>query len=255
MCRLGNMLISVHVPKCAGTSFRGVLQEIYGPRIWLNYGCVFHKAKADPGLIPPNTSCIHGHFIADSFDELFPSRRYITWVRHPVERVVSNYYHFLRSPDMRDDCCRALFDRKLSLLQFAELPWMQNETTRYLANKPVEDFAFVGIVEKYQASLKVFSHDFCRDLDLPVLRENCNPGKSTDIYPLSREDYRRIAQLNTQDLQWYNQSCERLRQKYAIASSEKSLQLQEASEAGFEAERILRKVLSRSLSWLLHKAA
>ena len=67
----------------------------------------------------------------------FPDRELITWVRHPVERVVSNYYHFLRTPDMRDDCCRALYEGKLSLSQFADLEWMCNASSRYFVGKSI----------------------------------------------------------------------------------------------------------------------
>ena len=132
------MIISVHIPKCGGTSFRHVLRDIYGESLWLNYGAIFSQPQAAPGLIPGGTRCIHGHFLGDAFDELVPRPRLVTWLRHPVERVVSNYYHFLRSPDPRDTCCRDLIEKGLSLEQFAELDWMRNEATRYMAGKPVE---------------------------------------------------------------------------------------------------------------------
>src|ERR1700678_709074 len=113
------MVISVHVPKSAGTSFRRVLDEVCGARIWDNYGTIFSRDQARAELVPPGARIIHGHFIADAFDDLFPRRRLVTWVRHPVERLVSNYHHFLRSPDMRDGCCRLLHEYKVSLRQFA----------------------------------------------------------------------------------------------------------------------------------------
>src|ERR1019366_10380322 len=112
------MVISVHVPKCAGTSFRRILSGICGARIWFNYGMIFTREQARADLVPEGTSFIHGHFLADAFDDLYPRRRLVTWVRHPVEGLVSNYSHFLRSPGMRDDCCRALHKQGLSLRQF-----------------------------------------------------------------------------------------------------------------------------------------
>ena len=80
------MVVSVHIPKCAGTSFRRVLNELCAARTWCNYGANFSKDDAWAGLIPAGTEVIHGHFIADAFEGLFPRRRLITWVRHPVER-------------------------------------------------------------------------------------------------------------------------------------------------------------------------
>jgi hypothetical protein len=204
------MIVSVHVPKCAGTSFKVILKEICGARIWYNYGTIFSRAQARPELVPPGTTFIHGHFLADAFDDLFPDRRLITWVRHPVERLVSNYHHFLRTPDMRDDCCRALHERKLDLRQFADLEWMRNETSRYLANKRVEDFEFIGITERFAESIQLFSEVFgYRDV-LKIPRDNINPERIGEHYDLSPEDHAYILERNASDLAWYTRASERL---------------------------------------------
>jgi|HubBroStandDraft_5_1064220.scaffolds.fasta_scaffold227575_2 hypothetical protein len=205
------MLISVHVPKCAGTSFRHVLHAIYGSEIWYNYGTIFSREQARGELVPSGAKIIHGHFIADSFDGVFPDRQLLTWVRHPVERLVSNYYHFLRAPDMRDDCCRALHERKLSLREFADLDWMQNLATRYLAGKPVSDFQFVGITEQFEESMLHFSRllGFRNVMKLP--RENTNPDRRSERYALSPEDRAYILERNAADLAWYEQAVARLR--------------------------------------------
>jgi hypothetical protein len=205
------MLISVHVPKCAGTSFRHVLHSIYGNEIWYNYGSIFAREQARPELVPAGTKMIHGHFLADSFDGLFPERQLLTWVRHPVERLVSNYYHFLRAPDMRDDCCRALHERKLSLREFADLDWMQNMATRYLAGKAVTDFRFVGITEHFEESMRHFSSLLGFRTVMMLPRENINPSRTTERYALSPEDREYILERNAADLAWYNQALARLR--------------------------------------------
>ena len=204
------MVISVHVPKSAGTSFRGVLEEVCGARIWYNYGTIFSREQALPGLVPPGTTFIHGHFLADAFDELFPNRRLVTWVRHPVERLVSNYHHFLRSPDMRDDCCRALHEHGLSLREFADLDWMQNETSRYLANKPVEDFDFIGISERFDESVEVFCDAFGFRSATRSPRENINPERSSERYALSPGDLEHLLERNAADLEWYQRALVRL---------------------------------------------
>jgi hypothetical protein len=204
------MIVSIHVPKSAGTSFKRVLQEICGARIWYNYGTIFSRGHARLELVPPGTTFIHGHFLADAFDDLFPDRRLVTWVRHPVERLVSNYQHFLRSPDMRDDCCRALYERKLGLRQFADLEWMRNETSRYLANKPVEDFEFIGVAEQFGASIQQFCQVFGFRNVLKIPRENLNPNRAGERYDLSREDYDYILERNGADLAWYNRAAQRL---------------------------------------------
>ncbi|HEY5079507.1 MAG TPA: sulfotransferase family 2 domain-containing protein [Opitutaceae bacterium] len=204
------MIISVHVPKTAGTSFRLVLDEICGARIWYNYGTIFSKGQAKAELVPSGVSFIHGHFLADAFDELFPARQLVTWVRHPVERLVSNYHHFLRTPDMRDDCCRALHERKLSLREFSDLDWMKNETSRYLANKPVGDFDFIGISERFDESIHQFCEAFGFREAAGLQRENVNPDRKAERYELSQGDREHILGRNEADLEWYDQAVRRL---------------------------------------------
>jgi hypothetical protein len=209
------MIISVHVPKCAGTSFRHVLAELYGSRLWLNYGTIFNREQFRADLVAPEVQCIHGHFFADAFDGLCAQRRLITWVRHPVDRVVSNYYHFLRSPDMRDSCCRILHERRLSLREFAALDWMRNEATRYLAHKMVGEFAFVGIAERFEESLRIFGDEigWLGTLEAPCV--NTNPDRTTPNYDLSTEDYDYILGLNTSDFAWYSEALLRLDSRVA----------------------------------------
>jgi hypothetical protein len=197
------MVISIHIPKCAGTSFRKILADVYGPRLWLNYGTIFSKRDYKPDIITPKVPCIHGHFFADAFDDLVPQPHLITWVRHPVDRVVSNYYHSLRSPDMRDDCCRLLHEKNLSLVDYAELDWMRNLATRYLAQKPLETFSFVGISERFEESLEVFGRSFKCSVPVSAPCLNTNPERTTSNYPLPSLVYEHILSLNQADFAWY----------------------------------------------------
>lgn len=207
------MLISVHIPKCAGTSFRHILQGLYEDRLWLNYGTAFVRDLARADMIPAGTACIHGHFFADTFDDVIADRQLITWLRHPVERVVSNYHHFLRSPDLRDDCCRALLDHKLTLREFAELEWMRNLATRYFAGRTLEDFAFVGIAERFLESLHVFGDTIGWPAPLPAPRDNINPERLTERYEIPAGDYEYILGLNALDLFTYERALARLDQE------------------------------------------
>lgn len=212
------MLISVHVPKCAGTSFRLLIDRLYGNAVWHNYGIIFSKEQAKAELIPAGTRIIHGHFLADAFDRVASSRRYITWVRHPVQRVVSNYYHFLRSPDMRDDCCRKLHENKLSIRQFSDLEWMRDEIFRYLAGKAIDEFEFVGVSEQFAQSMRLFcsTYGFVGFKDFPLA--NTNPNKAGRHYALSGGDFAYIAERNQGDLALYNEAVQRLREKLLAPS-------------------------------------
>jgi hypothetical protein len=215
----GAVVISIHVPKCAGTSFRNILSDQFGSRLWLNYGSIFTAADFRPELIPETTACIHGHFLGDAFDSVVPRPRYMTWVRHPVDRVVSNYYHCLRSPDLRDDCCRRLHEEKLSLRAFAELDWMQNLATRYLAGKAIETFDFVGIAERFDDSLVLLGRAFGWATPPFGPRENTNPDRLTPSYPLSSADYKHLLTLNQLDLKFYRTATARLDNALKVAAA------------------------------------
>ena len=219
VCVYGPMVISIHIPKCAGTSFRIILSDQFGSRLWLNYGSIFTAADFRPDLIPEGTACIHGHFLGNAFDSVVPRPRLMTWVRHPVDRVVSNYYHCLRSPDLRDDCCRRLHEEKLSLRAFAELDWMQNLATRYLAGKAIEAFDFVGIAERSDESRPLLGRVFGWATPPCGPRENTNPDRVTPSYPLSPADYKHLLALNQLDLKFYRTAIARLDDALKIAAA------------------------------------
>lgn len=202
------VLISVHIPKCGGSSFRRILADIYGPdAIVLNYN---ENAEVRGELIPAGTRCIHGHFPSTHYDRLFPGSDLVAWLRNPVERVVSNYQQFLRHPDPENPCSRELAARKLSLIEFAELELMQNEASRYFAGKPVSAFKFIGILERYQESLMVFGDALGVPLPAEFPRENVNPGRSTARYSIPDHVYERILSLNADDMATYELAAARL---------------------------------------------
>ena len=89
-------LISIHVPKTAGSSFRGVLEKWFGPKLH------FHYADDERGTRPVkhawlSGTCIHGHFNRNrGFGVLHYYRQaaqYITFLRDPFATTVSNYFY------------------------------------------------------------------------------------------------------------------------------------------------------------------
>jgi hypothetical protein len=192
-------------------SFQRVLQRIFGrSRVWLNYTANLAEGRPPDTAIPWRTRCIHGHFRSDAFDAAAPGADRVTWLRHPVERVVSNYHHFLRHPDWANPCCRALLEGNLPLAEFAALPAMRNETTRYLAGKPAGDFRFIGVTERFAESLQVFSAIFGVKLPRTLPHENVNPGRHTETYQISPAVRDRILELNLEDLSVYHAAALRL---------------------------------------------
>lgn len=93
-------LISVHVPKCAGTSFSSILESWFGKNLMFHY---YDEARGTPPKkhqIPtplPGPLCIHGHFNhkrGTGFEDYYPElNQRIAVVRDPWDLHLSNYFY------------------------------------------------------------------------------------------------------------------------------------------------------------------
>ncbi|MBT5717013.1 MAG: hypothetical protein HOI70_08875, partial [Opitutae bacterium] len=97
--------------------------------------------------------CVHGHLIADVYQEVFPDAKLITWLRNPVDRTVSLYHHILNNPDPENHLHKEMLLGNLNLLDFSELEWARNQSLFWIGNRNPEDFKFIGFLENKQASI------------------------------------------------------------------------------------------------------
>ncbi len=92
-------LISIHIPKCAGLSFRSILEKWFGEKIHKHY---FDdnddrppKQELGPGL------CIHGHFNKNrqmGVEDYYPGvDQFITVFREPLDAAKSLYFYWRKS--------------------------------------------------------------------------------------------------------------------------------------------------------------
>src|SRR5258708_361553 len=194
--------LSIHIPKTAGVSIRNILKEHYGPGFVQHYWQGTDAWGQILKEVPADAICLHGHYQAAQLTHIFPEAALIPWVRDPVERVVSSYFHRLRAPDWRHPVCHEMHSRKLSLAEYAALPLVRNEITHYFGSKKPEDFLFIGIVEEFDQSLARMA----ALLDIPAARsrrDNVNPEKQKRHYEFPLAVRREIQQLNEQDLRLY----------------------------------------------------
>lgn len=112
------------------------------------------RRNLTPRGISPPTTCIHGHFLAAKYKNI-PGGRFCTWLRDPVERVVSRYYQ-----ELAGDISPSSEQFPSSLEEFVKIEKFQNIYARYLQNMPLTEFDFVGITEDYDESLILFSKIF-----------------------------------------------------------------------------------------------
>ncbi len=170
------MIISVHVPKTAGTSFGLALKDCFGDRLKLKYGdrlfnrTVFERNKNALLAAIKNSEvnyeyvdCIHGHFLPVQFlllNELKPLT-FITWMRNPVERIISDYYHTLRNiNELSPPLQQRIVNEKWSLEKYCLCEIFRNVYSQFFWGFPFENFDFIGITEYYSSDLKYLSHKF-----------------------------------------------------------------------------------------------
>jgi hypothetical protein len=157
--------------------------------------------------VPPGATCVHGHFVPDQLAARFPAARVVTWVRDPVDRVASSYFHRIRDPDPRNWISRKVHEEKLSLVEFAAIPEARDEMAHFMGDRSPADFDFIGITEEFDESLD----RFCRQFGLPPQRsrrDNCNPGQSGQRYEISPAEREKILELNERDAAIYAECLE-----------------------------------------------
>jgi hypothetical protein len=209
---VSDLIVSVHIPKTGGVSFREVLAELAGGHMVLDYDDrplaprspwrALRQRLRRPSL-PPGTRVVHGHFVAGKYGRTHPEARFVTWLRDPVERLASHYHYWLREPDPKNATCRRLLEERLDLLGFAALPEMRDVHARFLAGVPIERFAFVGLTEDFDAGMELFRRLFCPERSFEVGKRNANPERGGERYDLEPALRERIEALNRADRDLY----------------------------------------------------
>jgi len=215
-------IVSVHIPKTAGTSFRRILETIYGDHLvidhpWRKLRPLWaQRNPADFGrgylhAALKDVRCIHGHFNAEKYSVL-PNAGFdiqlVTWLRDPIERAVSAYY-FLRDkpPPENPERCTP-WEQKAKVLDiqsyFEETRHWCNTMSRQLAGVPISNFKFIGIVEEFDVSLQ----RFVRTFDLPPIGvmpfERKNPKKQAyEKYEVSSAVRQIIEKESSKDIELY----------------------------------------------------
>jgi hypothetical protein len=209
---VSDLIVSVHIPKTGGVTFREALAAAAGGQLVLDYD---DRPLAPRSLVrslrerlrrvelPPGTRAVHGHFVASKYGRRYPDARFVTWFRDPVERLASHYYYWLREPDPKNPTCRRLHDERLGLDRFAALPEMRNVHARFLGGVPVERFAFVGLTECFDEGMALFERLFGLAAPPGPARRNANPERRGERYELAPGIREAVARANAADVALY----------------------------------------------------
>jgi len=180
-------LISVHTPKCAGTSLRDALIDIYtSEKIYFDYDDRPIDPAAPINIDPEGffvdrkgidrlggKSAVHGHFNINKYrDERHCAR--ITFLRNPIDRTISHYFFWMSLEKYGHTLHDYVVDNNLSFRRFIRLPLIRNfYTAGIFRGVDMTAFDFIGRYERYE-------DDLCRlgavlGRPLKVSRSNVNP--------------------------------------------------------------------------------
>lgn len=227
----------MHVPKTAGSTFLSIVRRYYESGQVLDHSVVYLYCQAHQlprsTRVPLETGfqwlssdqkkhieCICAHMKYGMHKYITDSPRYVTFLREPVARAISNYYHIMRDKEHRfHDATRGF-----SLEQFFESDAafrLSNIHTRMISgaerhdpdmlaiakHRLVNDFSFFGISEYFDESLVCFSEsEVGRSLDWPLLyytRHNVATNYNRQSEIPSRRVIELIREQNQLDLQLY----------------------------------------------------
>lgn len=165
-------LVSQHIPKTAGTSFRNTLIQEYGEKRVIrvdiredNHELSVNQNTVDKLEIFAPTEIIHGHFSIPGIYELLSlnleETPCITWLRNPVDRVVSNYYYLSGILDgivqEGKKNLHILEKMQKSPEEFVATEINRNRIYKFINGFDLEKYLFIGLVEQYEEDLKLLS--------------------------------------------------------------------------------------------------
>lgn len=202
-------VIFVRVPRTASTNFTGILEHIYKPKIvrdlvWqqmpakertkkLKRGEYFYDFDnmAYPVKNIRKYDAIEGHFLAKKYADLKDEYKFVTFLRNPVERVISHFNIIISRQDRL----------KIDIKKFAEI--YKNLHTSMIGNP--NDFAFIGITEMFSFSTWLFYKKFDipkkKRLSVKSRKRIRTVGKKR---PVSKKEKEYIREINAKDFELYN---------------------------------------------------
>lgn len=226
------MLAFVHIPKTAGTAARQLLEQRFpSPRLGFIYdrspGRPLSEFVAMTAEQWQQYDAVVGHF-AFGIHHFIPTRtRYLTFLRNPVERVISLYFHNVHRPSRYHDRIHA---EGIGLAEFVRSRvscQVENSMTQFIAGiehvaerdravfrhgcperlldvakqNLVEWFDVIGFTERPDESFQLLAGYFGLP-PAPVARVNANPDRppSAQIDP---ETIELISTANRLDMELY----------------------------------------------------
>jgi Galactose-3-O-sulfotransferase len=231
----GRQLCFLHIGKTAGTSIQYALFEV------LRHAAIFHDSLPGFDNVAGEELILNdlviGHFTYQHVRKMRPAKLLMTFLRDPIDRVVSNY-HFLRTDSPLSGYSRVAL-QAAQCLSFKEFLLCDDPNVRMVtenfqtkalaydfrpdhldstmtsallesAERNLRTFDFVGISEYFDESTDVLSGML--GVELPAKKLNVNPDRPVAAPPAEELEIARS--LNRLDTQLYDDARSRFERLY-----------------------------------------
>lgn len=208
----------VHIPKTAGTSLRNGIEEVYGKEcIAYDYGTkqpltspcirqyVYESRDLNAlkiSLATHHKSFVVGHFSIDKYLDIVNAERCMVFFREPVQRVLSEYNHFVNHYESRG-----------TLSEFISNETFRNKQWKFINGISVDDLGFIGITERYEKSIKLLNAKY--GLSVPFMVRNVGKYDTEQVQYYDDDVINLIAELNSLDIELYQKALNLFERRYA----------------------------------------
>lgn len=210
-------IVYIHIPKTGGSSILQLFHKNFDEAEI----CAVKRNlfKENPSAAPsslllnavsPRTRVLHGHFTYEEVAPLLalhPNAKVITFLRNPVDRVVSNYSYFKTRILEGKVPAHQLARESETLKEYASLPASQNRMSRFLKGISPENLFFTGFLENFEDDLeRLFGLLGLQIEVIPFINENKESRSKKQS--LTMEEYKYLEKLNADDMELYRRALE-----------------------------------------------
>lgn len=196
----------VHIPKTAGTSFRKSVENCYGPdSVVYDYSPnsvetselvrrYIYEGK-DPldfldHFSEERKRFLTGHVPATKYVHLVGVDQTVTFLRDPIQRVMSEYQHFVRNYGYEGD-----------FPSFYRKPQFINRLSNILGGVALEAFGVLGLTEEYEESLAMLNERYSTEIEYAAM--NLGREDKSKNYEIPAKQLDELRDLNKVDYDLY----------------------------------------------------
>jgi hypothetical protein len=157
-----SFVVSTHIPKTGGSVLAEILSICYDRRIIMDYDGYANPIDPKPiikdnrGFISDYFRVLHGHFYAKKYFDIFPEARFVAGVRHPVDRVIAQYFHEASNTESTEWYHKDIASGKIDIATFAAQPGIGDAMSTHLSGRKPADYSLLLVYEQFRLSLALY---------------------------------------------------------------------------------------------------